>query len=95
LITKILVGVDGSKNSEKTLDYTLEIADKFSASILILNVFQPPPELGYQQNMFSQFSASGSPQDTIGDQSNCLPLSKTFEKHMRQFCPKPLKGRLN
>src|SRR5665811_2410706 len=41
LITKILVGVDGSKNSEKALDYALEIADKFSASILILNVFQP------------------------------------------------------
>jgi nucleotide-binding universal stress UspA family protein len=80
LITKILVGVDGSKNSEKTLDYTLEIADKFSASILILNVFQPPPELGYQQNMFSQFSASGSPQDTIGDQSNLSAFIKDLRK---------------
>jgi nucleotide-binding universal stress UspA family protein len=39
LITKILVGVDGSKNSEKALDYALELAEKFSASILILNVF--------------------------------------------------------
>ena len=47
LITKILVGVDGSKNSEKALDYALEVADKFSASILILNVFQPPPEFGF------------------------------------------------
>lgn len=80
MITKILVGVDGSKNSEKTLDYALEIADKFSASILILNVFQPPPELGYQQNMFSQFSASGSPQDTIGDQSNLSAFIKDLRK---------------
>jgi len=70
LITKILVGVDGSKNSEKALDHALEIADKFSASILILNVFQPPPESGYKANMFSQFPTSGYPQDTIGDQSN-------------------------
>src|SRR5665811_1843536 len=41
LITKILVGVDNSENSEKALNYALEIADKFSASVLILNVFQP------------------------------------------------------
>ena len=66
LITKILVGVDGSENSEKALDYALEIADKFSASVLMLNVFQPPPELGYQLNMLQQPSSSGYPQETIG-----------------------------
>jgi len=59
LITKILVAVDGSESSEKALDYALEIAEKFSASILILNVFQPPPEYDYQQNMFSSVQASG------------------------------------
>ena len=80
LITKILVGVDGSKNSEKALDNALDLAEKFSASILILNVFQPPPEFGYQANMFSQFSASGSPQDTIGDQSNLSAFIKDLRK---------------
>ena len=80
MITKILVGVDGSKNSEKALDYALEIADKFSASILILNVFQPPPEFGYQANMSSQFPASGYPQDTIGDQSNMSAFIKDLRK---------------
>ena len=80
LITKILVGVDGSKNSEKALDYALEIADKFSASILILNVFQPPPEFGYPANMSSQFPASGYPQDTIGDQSNMSAFIKDLRK---------------
>ncbi len=70
LITKILVGVDGSKTSEKALDSALEIADKFSASILILNVFQPPPESGYQSNVFSQLPTSGYSQDTIGNQPN-------------------------
>ena len=74
------MGVDGSKNSEKTLDYALEIADKFSASILILNVFQPPPELGYQQNTFSQFTVSGSPQDTISNQSNLSAFIKDLRK---------------
>ena len=80
MITKILVGVDGSKNSEKALDYALEVADKFSASILILNVFQPPPEFGYQANMSSQFSASGNPQDTIGNQPNLFAFIKDLQK---------------
>ena len=80
LITKILVGVDGSKISEKALDYALEIADKFSSSILILNVFQPPPEFGYQSNMFSQLPGSGISQDTIGNQSNISDFIKDLRK---------------
>jgi nucleotide-binding universal stress UspA family protein len=64
------VGVDGSENSEKALDYALEIADKFSASVHILNVFQPPPEFGYQLNMFQQSPASGNPQEPVGYQSS-------------------------
>ncbi len=80
LITKILVGVDGSKNSEKTLEYALEIADKFSASILILNVFQPPPEFGYQENMSTKLPTSTYPQNTIGDQSNMSGFIKDLRK---------------
>ena len=64
LITKILVGVDGSENSEKALDYSLEVADKFSASVLVLNVFEPPPDFEYL-NMFPQPQASGYPQELI------------------------------
>jgi len=48
---------------------------------VILNVFQSPPESAYQANMFSQFSASGSPQDTIGDQSNM----SVFIKDLREM----------
>ena len=66
MITKILVGVDGSENSAKALDYALEIADKFSASVLIINVFQPPPEFGYQINTFQQYPSSAYPQRQIG-----------------------------
>ena len=80
LITKILVGVDGSKYSEKALDYALEIADKFSASILILNVFQPPPEFGYQPNVFSQSPTTGYPQEPIGNQLNMASFIKGLQK---------------
>jgi nucleotide-binding universal stress UspA family protein len=80
LITKILVGVDGSEHSEKALDYALEVADKFSASVLILNVFQPPPESGYQQSMVQHLPASGSPQEQIGYQSNIASFIKDLRK---------------
>jgi nucleotide-binding universal stress UspA family protein len=80
LITKILVGVDGSKNSEKALDSALDLAEKFSASILILNVFQPPPELGYQANIVTQFPLTGIPQETIGNQSNLSDFINDLRK---------------
>jgi nucleotide-binding universal stress UspA family protein len=80
LITKILVAVDGSKYSEKALDYALEIAEKFSASILILNVFQPPPEYGYQPTVFPQSPTSGYLQESIGNQSNIASFIKDLQK---------------
>jgi nucleotide-binding universal stress UspA family protein len=81
LITKILVGVDGSKNSKKALDYALEIADQFSASVLILNVFQPPVELSYQSIMNSPaVMASDYPQNMVGDQSRVGAITKDLRK---------------
>ena len=56
------------------------MAEKFSASIQIINVFQPPPELGYQPNMLQQTSMSGYPQDTIGDQPNLSAFIKDLRK---------------
>jgi nucleotide-binding universal stress UspA family protein len=79
LITKILVGADGSENSEKAVDYALEIADKFSASVLILNVFQLPPEIGNQLNMFQQPSSSGYSPESIGYQSIIKEFRKVHE----------------
>ena len=80
LITKILVGIDGSESSEKALDYALEIAEKFSASVLILNVFQPPPEVEYQPNMLPQTPSSGYPGDQIGYQSSMVYFLRDLRK---------------
>jgi nucleotide-binding universal stress UspA family protein len=68
------VGVDGSENSKKVLDKALEIAEKFSASVLILNVFQPPPEFEFNLNMYQQ--GSGQTQTMTGYQ----PIIKEFQK---------------
>ena len=37
-IKKILVGIDGSENSEKALDFALALAEKFDSTVTILNV---------------------------------------------------------
>ena len=102
LITKILAGVDGSENSEKALDYALEIANKFSASILILNVFQLPPEIGYQLNMFQQTPASGYPQESMDYQSIIKEFRKVHEavlsratERANKLKPAPLKSPSN
>ena len=76
LISKILVGVDGSEASEKALGYALEIADKFSATILILNVFQSPPEIGNQLSVIQQSSSPGYSQESIDYQ----PIIREFRK---------------
>ena len=70
------MGVDGSENSEKALDKALEIADKFSASVVLLNVFQPPPEFEYNLMMFQQPQASGQTQVSMTYQ----PIIKEFKK---------------
>jgi nucleotide-binding universal stress UspA family protein len=42
LISKILVAYDGSKSAEKALTFGLDIAEKYSAPVTILNVIELP-----------------------------------------------------
>jgi nucleotide-binding universal stress UspA family protein len=42
LIKKVLVAVDGSENSLRALAFALDLAEKYIASVLIINVFQLP-----------------------------------------------------
>ena len=42
LIRRILVAVDGSENSNKALNFALDMTEKYDATLTILNIFQPP-----------------------------------------------------
>jgi nucleotide-binding universal stress UspA family protein len=42
MIKKVLVAVDGSENSLKALDFALDMAEKYSAALTILNVSESP-----------------------------------------------------
>ena len=42
MITKILVAIDGSEHADKALDFALDLAEKYSATITLVNVFQVP-----------------------------------------------------
>ncbi|MEM0196420.1 MAG: universal stress protein [Desulfurococcaceae archaeon] len=49
MIKKILVAFDGSEHAYKALDFALDLAEKYSATVTIINVFQAPiiPMAGY------------------------------------------------
>jgi len=38
LVSKVLVAVDGSENSDRSLDFALEFAEKYGAALTIMNV---------------------------------------------------------
>lgn len=42
VIKSVLVAVDGSENSVRALDFALDLADRFSAGLVIVNVSEPP-----------------------------------------------------
>jgi nucleotide-binding universal stress UspA family protein len=42
LIRKVLVAVDGSENSDRALDFALDLAEKYDAALTVLNVSEPP-----------------------------------------------------
>jgi nucleotide-binding universal stress UspA family protein len=42
LIRNVLVAVDGSENSDRALDFSLDLAEKYGAAVRILNVSESP-----------------------------------------------------
>jgi nucleotide-binding universal stress UspA family protein len=42
LIRNVLIAVDGSENSDKTLDFGLDLAEKYGVVARVLNVIEPP-----------------------------------------------------
>ena len=41
MIKKILVAIDGSKSADRALDFALDLAEKYSAQIVLITVFEP------------------------------------------------------
>ncbi|MCL4429997.1 MAG: universal stress protein [Chloroflexi bacterium] len=42
MIRNVLVAVDGSENSDRALDFALDLAEKYSAAVTVLNVSESP-----------------------------------------------------
>ena len=57
MIKKILVAFDGSEPAHKALDFALELAEKYSSELLLLNVYQPIIPLFH----FPTMTVMGSP----------------------------------
>jgi nucleotide-binding universal stress UspA family protein len=67
LIKKVLVAVDGSENALRALGFALDLAEKYAASVLILNVFQLP-------------AVSASPDDPLVYSSSRAAFIKDLQK---------------
>ncbi|MCW4004005.1 MAG: universal stress protein [Candidatus Bathyarchaeota archaeon] len=42
MIKRVLVAVDGSENSNRALDFALDLAEKYNANVTVLNVSESP-----------------------------------------------------
>lgn len=42
MIRNVLVAVDGSENSDRALDFSLDLAEKYGAAVRVLNVSESP-----------------------------------------------------
>jgi nucleotide-binding universal stress UspA family protein len=42
LIRNVLVAFDGSENSDRALDFALDLGEKYNAAVTVLNVSEPP-----------------------------------------------------
>jgi len=65
VLSKILVAFDGSECSNRALDFALDLAEKYSASILALNVLQNQ-FLGYTADSYDRVQTTVSFPTTIG-----------------------------
>lgn len=56
-LKKILVGVDGSEYAEKALKQAIEIAQKFSAKVTVVNVYHVPTGQDVSQKILDKAKA--------------------------------------
>jgi nucleotide-binding universal stress UspA family protein len=93
LIDHILVAIDGSENSYRALEFALNLAEKFEASVVILNVFQIPMMAsqapGDPMSTSSAVSSSGSDAKFIDD------LKKIHEEMVNRAIDKAKKIKPN
>jgi len=73
-----LVAIDGSEHANKALDYALDLAEKYSATVTILNVFQEPV-MGYLGEPFAYPVPLAEYTKELRD-SHGKMLSKALEK---------------
>jgi nucleotide-binding universal stress UspA family protein len=69
MINKILVAIDGSKESKKALKYSLELAKKFSAKIVMITVIEP---VTFPILFYPEVEVPAVPTETLYNYSNEL-----------------------
>ncbi len=76
MIGKILVGFDGSECSQRALDFSLDLAEKFNAAITVLNVMEIP--------------VHGNPEDPLAGSAGMAGLLRDVRKTHQSMLDKAL-----
>ena len=74
MIAKVLVAFDGTKCADKALDFGLDLAERYSASVLILNVLELP--------------VYGSPDDSLSMSAGMAGFVKDLRKSHQDLLSK-------
>ena len=84
MIKKILVAIDGSEPANKALDFALDLAEKYSAELMLLNVYQLITPVFYSP-----------PISVLGSPPAVTPVTMTaFSKEFKAQHEKILSGAL-
>ena len=76
LIRNVLVAVDGSENSDRALDFGLDLAEKYGAAVTVLNVSESP----------SMGAVPLEPTTVSGD--SMVIFAKDLQNFMKKFSSK-------
>ncbi len=81
LITKILVAYDGTEGANRALDFGLDLANKYAASVMILNVLEMPVYSNPEEPLAVSAGVAGLAKDLR--EAHTAILAKAIEKAVR------------
>jgi nucleotide-binding universal stress UspA family protein len=85
LIRNVLVAVDGSENSVRALDFALDLAEKYSAAVTVLNVSESP-EVGavpVESSIYSSGSMTALAKDMNKFHEEILNKALVYAKNLK------------
>lgn len=83
MISNVLVAIDGSECADKALTFALDLADKFSASLHIINVLELPAFSAPEQPLATSMNMVGAVRDLREAHMEILAQAEAKAKQLK------------